>query len=195
MFCGGPSGEVEVTICYTVYPDGRILVEADFPGVKGYPELPVFAMDFCTKAKLNWVSYLGLGPWENYIDRACGAKLGSFDFTATGNLSFYLRPQECGNRMGVRKLGVMNEDGTCGLWFTSADAPFEMSVLPYSAYELEEANRIYELPPVRHTWVRIASQQMGVGGDDSWGAPVHEEYRIDSSKPQHLAFWITPLKD
>ena len=195
VFCGGPSGEVETMICYSVYPDGRILVEADFPGVKGYPELPVFAMDFCTKAKLSWVSYLGLGPCENYIDRSCGARLDWFQLEADENLSRYLRPQECGNRMGVRKFGVMDIDGESGLWFTAADVPFEMSVLPYSAYELEEANRIYELPPVRHTWVRIASQQMGVGGDDSWGAPVHEEYRIDSSKPQHLAFWITPLKD
>ena len=68
-----------------------------------------------------------------------------------------------------------------------------MSVLPHSVYELEEANRIFELPPVRHTWIRVASAQMGVGGDDSWGAPVHEEYLIDSAKPQHLAFWITAV--
>ena len=193
VFTGGPAGAVEVTVSYTVYPDGRILVEADFPGIGGYPELPVFAMDFCTKPDVDRVEYLGLGPEENYIDRTAGARLGRFRFTAAENLSGYLRPQECGNRTGVREMTVTGADGR-GIRFTAEGDPFEMSVLPYSAYELEEANRIFELPKVRHTWIRIASEEMGVGGDDSWGAPVHEEYRIDSGKPQHLAFWITPVE-
>ena len=67
-----------------------------------------------------------------------------------------------------------------------------MSVLPYSCYELENALHIDELPQVRYSWVRIAAGQMGVGGDDSWGAPVHDEYRIDSEKPMTLAFMIKP---
>ena len=136
------------------------------------------------------MTYLGLGPDENYVDRAAGARLGRYSFTAAENLSQYLRPQECGNRTGVREFAVTDAENR-GLIFTAAEDPFEMSVLPYSAYELEEANRIRELPPVTHTWIRLASAQMGVGGDDSWGAPVHEEFRMDSSKPQHLAFWIT----
>ena len=193
VFSGGPKNCVEVTVCYTVCPDGQILVEADYPGVKGLPELPVFALDFCTKASVDQVEYLGLGPEENYTDRAAGARLGRFGHTAYENLSGYLRPQECGNRTGVRELAVTGQDGR-GLRFTAEGAPFEMSVLPYSAYELEEAERRFELPPVRHTWIRIAAQQMGVGGDDSWGAPVHDEYRIDSSKPQHIGFRISPVE-
>lgn len=189
-FRSGPKGEVETSVNYTVYEDGRILVEADFPGVEGYPELPVFAMDICTKPEVDHVTYLGLGPDENYVDRAAGARMGRFSFTAAENLSQYLRPQECGNRTGVREFAVTDAENR-GLIFTAAEDPFEMSVLPYSAYELEEANRIRELPPVTHTWIRLASAEMGVGGDDSWGAPVHEEFRMDSSKPQHLAFWIT----
>ena len=191
-FLGGPEGVVRTEVNYTLYPDGRILVEADFPGISGYPALPVFAMDFATKPDVNRVTYLGMGPEENYIDRAEGARLGRFGYTAEENLSRYLRPQECGNRTGVREFTVTDADGV-GLRFTAAGDPFEMSVLPHSAYELEEANRIFELPPVRHTWIRVASAEMGVGGDDSWGAPVHEEYLIDPGKPQHLAFWITAV--
>jgi len=51
-----------------------------------------------------------------------------------------------------------------------------------------------ELPSVRYTWVRIAAKQMGVGGDDSWGAPVHEEYRIHADQPMKLEFVIMPLR-
>ena len=191
-FLGGPGGAVRTEVNYTLYPDGRILVEADFPGIEGFPELPVFAMDFATKPEVDRVTFLGMGPEENYTDRAEGARLGRFSFTAVENLSRYLRPQECGNRTGVREFTVCDAEGV-GLRFVAAGDPFEMSVLPHSVYELEEANRIFELPPVRHTWIRVASAQMGVGGDDSWGAPVHEEYLIDSAKPQHLAFWITAV--
>ena len=31
-------------------------------------------------------------------------------------------------------------------------------------------------------------QQMGVGGDDSWGAPVHPEYLIDISRKLEFTF-------
>mgnify|MGYP000833827941 CR=1 FL=1 len=48
----------------------------------------------------------------------------------------------------------------------------EFSALPYTPHELENAMHPYELPQVHYTVVRVAKQQMGVGGDDSWGAPV-----------------------
>ena len=113
--------------------------------------------------------------------------------TAKENLSGYLNPQECGNRTGVRKLSV-HDDMQHGLTFQKASAPFEMSVLPYSAYELENAMHLDELPSVRYTWVRIAVKQMGVGGDDSWGASVLEEYRIHVDQPMKLEFVIMPLR-
>ena len=60
-------------------------------------------------------------------------------------------------------------------------------------HELENAMHIDELPNVRYTWVRIAAKQMGVGGDDSWGAKVHNEYRIKSDEPMKLEFIISQL--
>ena len=35
---------------------------------------------------------------------------------------------------------------------------------------------------------RVALAQMGIGGYDSWGAPVHPEYHIDVTKPLTLRF-------
>jgi len=34
---------------------------------------------------------------------------------------------------------------------------------------------------------------MGVGGDDSWGAPVHQEFKIESENPMTLQFVICSL--
>jgi beta-galactosidase len=35
--------------------------------------------------------------------------------------------------------------------------------------------------------VRIGLQ-MGIGGDDTWGALVHREYLLDNSKPMEIEF-------
>lgn len=156
------------------------------------PDMPILALDFKMKKQLNSFSYYGMGPDENYIDRNKGARLGVWESTAMDNLSGYLNPQECGNRTGVRNLTV-SDNTQHGLTFTKVNAPFEMSVLPYSAYELENAMHMDELPNVRYTWVRIAAKQMGVGGDDSWGAKVHNEYRIKSDEPMKLEFIISQL--
>ena len=185
-----PAFEYKVT--YTAYFDGRLGVKAEYSGVKGMADMPVFAMDFKMKKQYNAFTFYGMGPVENYIDRNNGARLGVYTSTAQDNFTKYLNPQECGNRTGVRYVNVYEENGT-GLAFTSTETPFEMSVLPYSAYELDNALHREELPEPSYTWVRIAAKQMGVGGDDSWGAPVHQEFKIEAENPMTLQFEICSL--
>lgn len=185
-----PAFEYKVT--YTAYFDGRLGVKADYPGVKGMADMPVFAMDFKMKRQYDNFTFCGMGPDENYIDRDNGSRLGVYTSTAADNFTKYLNPQECGNRTGVRYVNVYDENGT-GLAFTATETPFEMSVLPYSTYELDNALHREELPESSYTWVRIAARQMGVGGDDSWGAPVHQEFKISAEEPMTLAFEIYPL--
>lgn len=182
----------EYKIIYTAFYDGRLGVRVIYPGVADMPDMPVFAMDFKMKKAYSNFSYYGMGPEENYIDRAFGARLGLWKSTAYKNFSSYLNPQECGNRTGVRFMSIYDENHI-GVTFTKTETPFEMSVLPYSAYELENAMHKEELPNSDYSWVRIAAKQMGVGGDDSWGAPVHDEFRIDSKKDMILEFVICPL--
>ena len=63
-----------------------------------------------------------------------------------------------------------------------------VSALPHTPHELEQARHAYELPPVHNTVVRIAQQQLGIAGDDSWGARTHDEYRLDVSRPLSFEF-------
>lgn len=44
---------------------------------------------------------------------------------------------------------------------------------------------------IEDTVVNIAGRQMGVGGDDSWGAPVHPEYRIPSDQDLDFEFVLS----
>lgn len=180
------------TISYVMSGDGVVHVHLLYKGTEGLPEIPAFGMDFKLKERYHNFEYYGYGPEENYVDRMEGARLGIFEGTAKENLSNYLIPQECGNRVGTRWLKVTDEYGR-GLQFTCEEIPFESSVLPYRAYELENALHQEELPKIHYTWVRILAKQMGVGGDDSWGAPVHEQYRIPSDKNLEIAFHVSKL--
>lgn len=53
---------------------------------------------------------------------------------------------------------------------------------------MENAKHPYELPAVHHTVIRVSLQQMGIGGDDSWGAKVHPEYLLDTSGKMQFSF-------
>jgi beta-galactosidase len=63
----------------------------------------------------------------------------------------------------------------------------EVCVTPYTPHEIENAMHSYELPEVHYTVVRVG-EQMGVGGDDSWGARTHEEYLLDIREKKVLTF-------
>ena len=136
-------------------------------------------------ADYDQIRWYGLGPQECYCDRSQGARLGIHQTTAKENLSHDLVPQECGNRTGVRWAEVTDYRGR-GLRFTG-DC-MEFSALPYTPHELENAAHEDELPPVHYTVIRAALKQMGIAGDDSWGACTHEEYLIDVSKKLTFEF-------
>ena len=143
-----------------------------------------FSMLFTMDASYDDMTWYGLGPEDTYPDRR-QAKLGIYHKKVTENMARYLVPQECGNKVGVRWATVTNRKGR-GMMF-SGDK-MEFSALPYTPHELENAMHPYELPQVHYTVVRVGKQQMGVGGDDSWGAQTHPEYLIPIDKKLEFTF-------
>ena len=170
---------------YTVYGDGTVETKLTYDPVEGLPDMPEFGMMFKLNADYDNVEWYGYGPEETYADRRHGAKLGIYKNKAADNMAKYLVPQECGNKVGVRYAKVTDDRGR-GLLFSGDELSF--SALPYTPHELENAAHPYELPQVHYTVVRAALAQMGVGGDDSWGAWVHPEYHIDVTKPLEFTF-------
>jgi len=170
---------------YTVYPDGtvRVRMTLQLPEEAGDP--PLFGVSFKMDADYDRLKWYGLGPEETYCDRCRGAKLGIYETTARKSMAKYLIPQETGNRTGVRWAEVTGEDGH-GLRFEGSN--MEFSILPYTSHELENALHANELPEVHYTVVRAALGQMGVGGDNSWGAETHPEYHLPSGKKLTFTF-------
>lgn len=178
-----PAADCEVA--YAVYGDGTIATTLRYNPVKELGDMPEFGMMLKLNADYNQVEWYGLGEAETYADRKHGAKLGIYANRVEDNMAKYLVPQECGNKEEVRWAKVTDRKGR-GLLFTGDAMCF--SALPYTPHELENAMHDYELPQVHYTVIRVAKAQMGVGGDDSWGALVHPEYHIDVTKKLEFTF-------
>lgn len=179
------SPAAQCVVTYTVQPGGIVDVAMDYDKAPGLPEFPDYAMVFQLSADYDHVRFYGNGPLDNYCDRSEGARLGVFETTTADEFEPYLAPQECGNHTGIRWMTVTDRRGR-GLKIFGA-TPFEGSALPYNAHELENARHPYDLPAVHHTYLRASLGQAGVGGDDSWGAPVLDEYTVKNEK-KHFAF-------
>lgn len=187
----GPKAEAQCNLSYTVYSNNLIFVEMELLHADTLPSLPLYGIQFSLPATFDHIQWFAKGPEENYIDRNSGTFLSRFTTTPRNDVTRYLVPQECGNRTNVRELTLSDQSGP-RIRFLSPDG-MEASVLPYTAHELEHARHAYELPRELHTIVRLAAQQTGVGGDDSWGAPVHQEFQIKNAETMHFSFWIEIL--
>ena len=170
---------------YEVFADGQIDTTLTYEPVKELGDMPEFGVMFKIDANYDQLEWYGYGPEETYVDRCKGAKLGIYKNEVKDNMAKYLVPQECGNKIGVRYAKITDKAGR-GLQVFGKD--LSLSVLPYTPFELENATHPYELPPVHYTVIRVAMQQMGIAGDDSWMSRTHDEYLIDISKKLEFTF-------
>lgn len=148
----------------------------------------VFELD----SSLDTVSWYGRGPHENYWDRKSGAPLGLYTGKVSEQFTDYLRPQECGNKTDVRYASVTAGHEGHGLSVEGA-LPLEVNALPWSPAELEASDHGYKLPASDKTVLRVNYKQMGVGGDDSWGAPTHEQFTLPANRPYTFKFKLALL--
>ena len=179
----------ECRLAYEVFGDGRVKTTLTYDPVKELGDMPEFGVLFKFNADYDHVKWYGLGPVETYADRKHGAKLGIYENSVSDNMARYLVPQECGNKEGVRWASITDRKGR-GMLFEmdKNNGPMMFSALPYTPHEMENAMHPYELPEVHYTVVRAAKGQMGVGGDDSWGAHTHPEYLLNTDGKMEFSF-------
>ena len=182
------------TVTYAIDSDGVIDVQMDYEGYEGLADMFKFGMDLSIPADFENLTWRGYGPDETYADRHFGSKYGTFSNKVADNMAEYVMPQSCGNHVGVRYAELTN-DAHQGIRIEGTpEQPLSFSALPYSANELEFAMHRYELPDVHRTVLSINLKEMGVGGDDSWGARPEEMYDVPSDVPYTFKFKISPVK-
>ncbi len=192
---------------YKVLGTGEVVVTCDFKKAKeSLPEIIRFGVNLVMPREFDQISWLGRGPQESYQDRKTGALVGLYSGAVADQYFPYVRPQENGNKVDVRWMTIANKEGL-GLEFIG------MPLLSVSAHhqimeDFESPDRtdgrgkaglkmirrhINDVKPRDLTSINIDYKQQGVGGDDSWGAWTHDEYRL-REKAYNYSFRICPLK-
>ncbi|MFC4323025.1 glycoside hydrolase family 2 TIM barrel-domain containing protein [Litchfieldia salsa] len=171
---------------YTITGDGEIKVDYMLQPGEGLPEIPEIGMMALLEDSFDTITWYGKGPYENYWDKEKGAKIGIYTGKVKDQYVPYLKPQECGNKTGVRWAVLSNQEGI-GMKLSGSPI-IEVNALPYTPIELEEHDHGYKLPTSDKTVVRINYKQMGVGGDDSWGQRTHPEYTLYANRSYSYSF-------
>jgi beta-galactosidase len=172
---------------YTITGDGEITVDFTLTPGDNLPEIPEIGMLATLDDSFEKITWYGKGPYENYWDKEKGAKIGLYTGKVIDQYVPYLKPQECGNKTGVRWAFLSNDQQGVGLKISGLPN-FEINALPYTPFELEEHDHAYKLPTSNKTVVRINYKQMGVGGDDSWGQKTHPEFTLFANRDYSYSF-------
>ncbi len=185
-----PAGKSELILLYSVYGSGEVFVENSFKPGMALPNLPRFGMQMGMPEEFKTLTWYGRGPHESYWDRKTGAAVGLYSGKVEDQVHPYIRPQETGNKTDVRWFKLTADTGA-GLLVTG-QPHLSISAWPFTMEDLERAEHTFELRERDFITVNIDYKQMGVGGDNSWGARPHAEYSLPA-KAYSYSYSLTPL--
>lgn len=178
-----PTVNAHYSTIYQITPDASVIVTVKMTaGSDSFPEMPRFGMKVLVNKSFNKVTWFGRGPFDNYEDRHTAAKIDVYRMNADSLFFPYARAQESGYRTGVRWMSLQNNKGfgirAVGLPMVSA------GVLHFNRDRLEfdrlasKNNHGGSMMNDEFIHWNIDYKQMGVGGDNSWGAKTHSEYLL-----------------
>jgi beta-galactosidase len=190
---------------YTFAGSGDIYVKNTF--TKASPDVPEIArmgMQMQLPDELINLKWLGRGPHENYVDRKSASFVGVYESTVADQYTPYIRPQENGYKTDTRWLTLTDDSGN-GLLF-AGDPLICFSALNNIHDDFESPGKLsqyrkdartanthtVDVRPRELVNLNIDLGQMGVGGDDSWGAIIHPQYRLLAMKYEY-SFRIRPI--
>jgi beta-galactosidase len=187
------SGNSEYRNLYIIRIDGSIEVNASLKiNSDNAPELPRFGMKLSTIGSLKQMTWFGRGPQESYWDRKTGAFVGTYSGTVMDQYTPYITPQENGNKTDVRWVALQDTNGL-GLIIVGKQL-LEINAHHYFESSFNEQTiHTIDVPFQNVTELCIDLHQQGVGGDNSWGDPVHDQYRL-LGKEYDYRFIIKPVK-
>jgi beta-galactosidase len=176
-----PDSTGSETVRYNINGRAEVTINVSMiPGKKKMPELPRFGMNLQVKPEFNLAAWFGRGPYENYCDRNTASFIGNYKNTVNEQEIPYVRPQEYGYKTDVRWLSLTSENKK-GL-FIGGDSLICFSARPYTYDDLkgftQGGSHSGDLEKENFVDLNIDYKQMGIGGDDSWGARTHDEYTL-----------------
>ncbi|MDF9828718.1 glycoside hydrolase family 2 TIM barrel-domain containing protein [Parabacteroides sp. PF5-6] len=195
-----PEQESACRVTYTF--DGNGALEVDFtftPGNKPLPEMPRLGMRMILRSEYDRMTWFGRGPHENYWDRHTSADIDRYSATVWEQFHPYVRAQETGNKTDVRWVTLQNAEGQ-GIMIRTTSEPMHISAWNFPMQDImyipSTVKNIHggSITKKDMVWLNIDHKQMGVGGDNTWGAQTHPEYTLTPVKTNY-GFRILPVSD
>jgi hypothetical protein len=174
--------------------ENMILTLTDLRKIR--PEIPRIGVRFTLPGKYENLSWFGRGPHENYCDRYTSAFVDYYESTVLEQYFPYIRPQENGYKTDTRWMKLTDDngsgvlvDGMPQLSFSALHNPIE----DFDQGTKENYKHTNDIVPKDQIYVTIDMKQMGVGGDNSWGAKPYPQYLI-SAGDYSFQFRMRPIK-
>jgi beta-galactosidase len=193
------------TSTYTILGTGEIIVKNQFNKVAAtVPEIPRMGMQMQLPAGYRNLKWLGRGPHENYTDRKSSAYVGLYESTVADQYVPYIRPQENGYKTDTRWLTLTDDSGNgilvsgdplicfSALNFIHDDFESPGKLSQYRKDAIEANTHTTDVKPRELVNLNVDLGQMGVGGDNSWGARIHPQYRLLENRYEYT-FRIKPV--
>jgi beta-galactosidase len=183
---------------YIIHGDGRIEVSSKFTSFdKSLPEIPRIGMQWRLDPGFSNMDYYGRGPWENYQDRKTSALVSKYSEKVGNQVFLYVRPQENNYHTEVRWFSLTDEKGF-GLKVTGKPV-ISVSAHNYGMDDIDDGAKkdqrhINDIVPRDFIECNIDLKQMGVGGDNSWGAKPLDKYMIYPGEYAY-EFVISPVNN
>ena len=182
---------------YSFRGDGRIHIANSFERADGTPVAPRIGMNVELRRDLDNVEWFGRGPFENYADRKLAAHVGRYRNKVADHYVPYMRPQENGYKTDTRWLSL--DDGSdVGLLVVADDLigfsvhhnrmqdfvpPVKIAITSEDGPGARDNDarvnvHVSDVVPRDIVSLNIDYDQMGVGGDDSWGKRTLSKYAL-----------------
>ncbi|HBV2211198.1 TPA: DUF4981 domain-containing protein [Klebsiella quasipneumoniae] len=156
--------------------DGTVRLTVDGERAETLPPLPRVGLHFQVADQQAPVSWLGLGPHENYPDRRSSACFARWEQPLAAMSTPYIFPTENGLRCDTQALDW-------GRWHVSGH--FHFSVQPWSTRQLMETDHWHKIQAEDGVWITLDGLHMGVGGDDSWTPSVLPQWLLTQTRWQY----------
>ena len=190
---------------FTVYASADVVIKNQFSKLSNaIPEIPRMGMQLQLPEDFTNLTWLGRGPHENYCDRKTSAYVGLYESTVPDQYTPYIRPQENGYKTDVRWLTLTDDNGTgilvsgdpliCFAALNNIHDDFESpgKLSQYRKDAITANTHTIDVKPRDLINLNVDLGQMGVGGDNSWGARIHPQYRLLDLKYEY-SFRIRPV--
>jgi beta-galactosidase len=155
------------------------------------PDRAMYRIGMTTRLpRVDRVRWYGRGPHENYVDRNHGAFTAIHELPLAELAHHYVRPQENGNRTGVRWLEAIAPGMVLRVEDVTGDH-LGFTAWPWTQEVLDATEHDHELVAGEEVTLNVDRRQRGVGGDLPGVAALLPAYTIPAGQRHEVTMRLS----